>query len=242
MEPGRDSLTIDQFEFKTEEFQGPLEKLVELIDSKELEITRFNLAKVTGDFIDYMNSLEQINQRELAEFVSVAARLILIKSHALLPQLELTDEEEQDIHDLEAKLKLYKELKEAERLIEDNWDKNPQFSREFLANTPRGFYLTEKVDPKELRGYLNSFMDFVKETKREPAKEIKMVSLEEKVREVLERIRGVIEISFNHLSDGKDKGEVVILFLALLHLVKDNEIVVVQEGTFSEIKIVDEHA
>src|SRR3989338_9156814 len=99
------------YEFKTEKFQGPLEKLLELIEDKKLEITEISLAEVTNDFLQYLKTLtdadnmqtnaegnaeqsgnlavNQIEIREnlrlLADFIAIASRLILIKSKSLLP-------------------------------------------------------------------------------------------------------------------------------------------------------------
>src|SRR3989344_3177572 len=128
---------MEKYELKLDTFQGPLEKLLELIESKELEITRLNLAEVTADFLAYVRSLEEIDSRVLADFITVAARLILIKSHALLPQLALTEEEEEDIADLERRLKLYKEFRVVERAIANSWDKRIAHAREYLLELPR---------------------------------------------------------------------------------------------------------
>jgi len=89
------------YEVKLEQFTGPLNKLLELIEARKLEITALNLAEVTEDFINYIRSLEKGADPEiLADFIVVASRLILIKSKTLLPSLELTEEEEGEIKDL----------------------------------------------------------------------------------------------------------------------------------------------
>ena len=82
------------YELKTEQFSGPIEKLWELIEEKKLEITELNLAEVTADFLNYLKTIEKVEPKLLADFVVIASRLLLIKSKALLPNLELTVEEE----------------------------------------------------------------------------------------------------------------------------------------------------
>src|SRR3989344_6512294 len=112
------------FEVKTRNYSGPLEKLLELIEEKKLEITSVNIAEVTGDFISYVRGLEgKIEHRTLADFLVIAARLILIKSKVLLPSLELTEEEEGDIRDLEARLVIYREYKAAGELVRKLWNR-----------------------------------------------------------------------------------------------------------------------
>ena len=93
------------YEFKTEQFSGPIEKLLELIEEKKMEITELNLADVTADFLKYLEKLESVESRLLADFIVVASKLLLIKSKAILPGLPITEEEEKDIKDLGSAVK-----------------------------------------------------------------------------------------------------------------------------------------
>ena len=229
---------MEKYELKLDTFQGPLEKLLELIESKELEITRLNLAEVTADFLAYVRSLEEIDSRVLADFITVAARLILIKSHALLPQLALTEEEEEDIADLERRLKLYKEFRVVERAIANSWNKRTAHSREYLFELPHGFYLSEPVPPSRLPAVVGRmYEDLQMFLPRTEELEIRLVSLEEKIEEMMERVSEVLRISFGEITNGREKSEIIVLFLALLHLLKESAVEIEQEGLFSEIHI-----
>ena len=229
---------MEKYELKLDTFQGPLEKLLELIESKELEITRLNLAEVTADFLAYVRSLEEIDSRVLADFITVAARLILIKSHALLPQLALTEEEEEDIADLERRLKLYKEFRVVERAIANSWNKRTAHSREYLFELPHGFYLSEPVPPSRLAAVMERmYEDLQMFMPRTEELEIRLVSLEEKIEEMMERVSEVLRISFGEITNGREKSEIIVLFLALLHLLKESAVEIEQEGLFSEIHI-----
>ena len=231
-------METERYELKLDTFQGPLEKLLELIESKELEITRLNLAEVTADFLAYVRSLEEIDSRVLADFITVAARLILIKSHALLPQLALTEEEEEDIADLERRLKLYKEFRVVERAIANSWNKRTAYSREYLFELPHGFYLSEPVPPSRLRAVMERmYEDLQMFMPRTEELEIRLVSLEEKIEEMMERVSEVLRISFGEITNGREKSEIIVLFLALLHLLKESAVEIEQEGLFSEIHI-----
>src|SRR3989344_6054192 len=95
-----------KFQVQTEKFSGPLSKLLELIEEKQLEITTINLAEVTADFLGYLGTLQVVSPQVLAVFAMVASRLILIKSKALLPELKLNDEEEAQIKDFSKQLQL----------------------------------------------------------------------------------------------------------------------------------------
>src|SRR3990167_4490748 len=141
---------METYELKLEEFSGPIEKLLELIEGRKTEVTRFSLAEVTADFFRYIESLEEVTPKILADFIAVAAKLILVKSHTLLPELKLSEEEEREIVDLEDRLKFYEGFRQAEENLKNQWQKQVAFRRAYLANLPPGFYLTQKVEPADL--------------------------------------------------------------------------------------------
>ncbi len=101
------------FTIKTKDFEGPLDLLLDLIEKRKFFINDVSLAKVTDDFIEHIKQYENLPMGESAHFILIASTLLLIKSRSLLPQLNLTLEEQGDIHDLETRLKIYKRIKEA---------------------------------------------------------------------------------------------------------------------------------
>lgn len=226
------------YELKLDTFSGPLDKLLELIEAKELEITRLNLAEVTADFLSYVRSLGEIDPRILTDFITVAASLILIKSHAILPQLELSQEEEGDIADLENRLRLYREFRVAENYVRDRWQENSSHARDYLLQLPGGFYLTDKIFPSDLHSHMeriyNELQSFIPKVQEES---VKLISLEEKIEEIIKRVDKVVRTSFNDMTEGKVRSEIVALFLALLHLIKDSAVNIQQDGLFSDIQI-----
>src|SRR3989338_4435492 len=92
---------------KTEVFEGPLDLLLELIEKRKLLISDVSLAQVCDEYIAQINAMHEMPVGETAEFVSLAATLLLIKSHSLLPTLELSPDETGDIKELEYRLGLY---------------------------------------------------------------------------------------------------------------------------------------
>ena len=234
-----ETITPVGYELEIGEFRGPLEKLLELIDERKLEITRLNLAQVTADFITYLETLEEVSHKELADFIVIAAKLVLIKSHALLPSLELSAEEERDIAELEKRLNLYREFRQAEKNINGLWNTRRTIARSYLAALPTGFYLTEKVKPEQLRRSFEQLVEMVEELKKLETREVAVINLEEKIVELLQRVKAIVRTSFSYLRGDKEKSEVVVMFLALLHLLKDNRITIVQEETFGDITILD---
>lgn len=227
------------YEVKLDQFSGPLEKLLELIEERQLEVTQISLAAVTEDFINYLKSLAEHEKHPsvLADFVVVAARLLLIKSKAILPNLELTEEETTDIRDLELRLKIYQEYKNAAIDLNKLWNKNRQsFSRQFLMNLPPVFYPPENLKAggleRAMKGILSMLKDLIPE--KQTVKRI-IITIEEKVKELLGRLQEQAEQSFHALSGNRPKVEIIVLFLAILHLLRDRLIKTEQTGQFSDI-------
>src|SRR4051812_5655315 len=101
------------FTVKTEVFEGPLDLLLSLIEKRKLFVNDISLAKVADDFIAHVQGFEKFPMNDSVNFTLIASTLLLIKSKSLLPTLTLTEEEEEGIHDLEARLKMYKRIKDA---------------------------------------------------------------------------------------------------------------------------------
>ncbi len=241
----------NNYEVKLEQFSGPLEKLLELIEGKKLEITAISLAEVTEDFLDYLKTLseEARHPSVLADFVVVASRLLLIKSKTILPSLELTAEEEIDIRDLETRLKIYQEFsarsksatgeKNASFELAALWRKNQSsFSRLFLMSMPTVFYPPKNLKTgdleKTMRLILHQLQGLLPE--KQTVKRV-VVSIEEKIKELMKRLKEGVEQNFQALAQNKPKLEIIVMFLAILHLLRERLIRTEQTSQFSDIII-----
>jgi len=245
------------FEVHSPHYSGPLHKLLELIEEKKLEITTISLAEVTGDFLEYIKKLGEHNEpRILADFLVVAARLILIKSKALLPTLALSDEEERDIHDLEARLRLYREYcaigasasggKTAHAHMQKLWERRAVArGRELFSGMGSAgvFYPGKNTTSSALSETALRLAALIKNFLPE-SREIKIAiaTLEEKIEELLARVTAAAEKSFHSLAAGKSKIEAILLFVALLHLLKDKLVNVTQKERFGDIMIMKHEA
>lgn len=229
------------YEVKIEKFSGPLDKLLQLIEEKHLDITQVSLAEVTADFINYIQSLQQkAEPRILADFLVLAAQLVLIKSKVLLPSLELTQDEEADIHQLEARLKLYQEFKQAAARVNNLWgQKHVALSRPlfFALGDASIFYPPPKLAMDDMVASINKLLATLKEFLPEASQKIKqrVITLESKITELVSRMKQAAEQSFKSMAQSKSKEEVVVLFLAILHLLRDKLINVEQKEQFSDI-------
>jgi len=140
------------YRVKIEQFEGPLDLLLSLIEEQKLDIIKLSLAAVTDQYLEHIKNNQEIHLENLSDFLSVAAKLILIKSKALLPMLKLTDEEEEEIEDLTVKLREYKKFKEASLKIGQlDKFKKISLSREGYWGVKAFFYPPDKLNIFDLK-------------------------------------------------------------------------------------------
>lgn len=235
------------YQLTLEHYTGPLHKLLELVETKKLEITLVSLAQVTADFLHYLESLksgevraaESENSRLiLSDFLLIASKLLLIKSKVILPSLPLTEEEESDIKNLEQRLKLYQALKNTQKHLREKWNALPKMlSREFLMVGVRVFYPPRKLSKENLNQAISKILEVLKKTLK-PQVTIKneFINLKSKIEEVLRRLKNK-PASLENLHGERSRRELIILFLAILHLFKDQLVEIEQKRGFGEILI-----
>ncbi len=245
------------YELKIQSFQGPLEKLLSLIEARQMDITEISLAEVTNDFLHYLDELRKAevgdgdkheHLRLMADFVVVASRLVFIKSKSLLPDLTLTETEEDDIKDLEKRLHLYREMRPAIRNIGRLWQRREaMFGRAYLSGagswlggdgTAKLFYPGGNVTSAALAENLGRMMS-VFETLIREAETIQgtVLTLEEKIAQITSELASITRTSFRDLAGTQSRAERIVTFLALLHLVREQRIEVEQAGHLSDIII-----
>ena len=228
------------YEVKLEKFEGPLELLLELIEKEEMSITELSLARVADQYLDYIRNSENIALASLADFLTVASKLILIKSRALLPTLEISSEEEEEIKDLAHQLAEYKKFKEASlQLGKMASFKRFSFSREGYVGVQSAFYPPENINVYDIKKYFLAVLaeiPVVETLQEEIVAEV--VTLEERITVLESSLRLRIESSFSELTGGaKNKIDVIISFLAVLEMFKQRIIQAEQSELFSEIKL-----
>lgn len=226
------------YQLNLEQFSGPIEKLLELIEAKKMEITELNLAEVTADFLDYLKKIESAQPRILADFVVVAAALILIKSKSLLPNLPLNSEEEVDIKNLEDRLRRYAEFKPAIIILKKIYEsKNFSVSRPLFLNRQPIFYPAKNISIDSIRDSLNNVFKIFKQYNIETQTiESSLIKLEEKIEEIAKKVESGIG-QFSEIIKSKSRAEIIVLFLALLHLLREQLVKVEQKDGFSDIII-----
>jgi segregation and condensation protein A len=228
------------YHFKLEKFEGPLDLLLELIEKEELKITEFSLAKVADQYLEYIKQNDNIHLENLSDFLSVASKLILIKSRTLLPILKFTDEEEEEIQDLARQLEEYKRFKEASQSLGKMAELGRiAYSREGYAGVTSFFYPPESLNIFDLKKHFQSVLaeiPIIEKLEEEYVREV--ITLEQKINDLQNVLRKKAETYFSEVAGtAKDKIDVIISFLAMLEMVKQRIIEVEQGEIFKEIKM-----
>ncbi|MBI2637601.1 MAG: segregation/condensation protein A, partial [Candidatus Sungbacteria bacterium] len=139
------------FTIKQEQFEGPLDVLLDLIEKEKVSVNQISLASAADEYVRFVKTLTHIDREELAEFLVVAAQLILIKSRSLLPNTALSEEEAVSIEELERRLREYKRLKELSLDIKDTALAGRHiYTREFYSGLESVFYPPKRVTPNLL--------------------------------------------------------------------------------------------
>lgn len=226
-------------DFITKQFSGPLDLLLILIADQKMSINDIAISEVTEQYVKYVEALDDdaISPEELADFLLVAAKLLLLKSKALLPMFM---KEEEDGPSLADQLRLYKAFVDASKSINTLW-----------LQPPRGYFRVEPM--RKAEGFVppaNVTMDSVYRSmvqlvnRLAPPKPLprtsmdKAVSLKEKINTLKALIHKHKNMLFHHtIGNLRNKTEVIVSFLALLELVKQQEILFSQETQFGDIFI-----
>jgi segregation and condensation protein A len=240
-----ETLPKSLYTVKSGSFEGPLELLLNLVESKKLFINEISLASVTDEFLSYARTLPKGNLSELTSFLSVASTLILIKSRSLLPGFLVTKEEEQDIKDLEHRLALYGIIREIGAQLFLSYGISvihlpPE--RELFTSV---FAPDRKLTTNILAISANDVLSRVPKEEVLPEVRVrKIVTIEEMLFSLTERIAQSAKISFKEWRNsvgGDDheskKGNVIISFLAMLELVRQGCMDAVQGTEFDDIEL-----
>jgi segregation and condensation protein A len=225
-------------------FEGPLDLLLHLIEREELDITGVALASVADQYLAVLRSQEHINLDQLADFIWIGARLLLIKSRALLPRppAGAVEEEEEDPGDeLARQLLEYKLFKEAAAQLRG-------IETTGLRSYPRIAPPPELPPPPGLDGVtLDLLRELVEEAlAREPAVKESVqvirpykVTIRDRIAFIRDRLAADGRVSFRSvLQECRSRMEVIVSFMAVLELIKSRVLDALQDATFADILLV----
>jgi segregation and condensation protein A len=233
------------YKIKLEVFEGPLDLLLYLVKKDHLNIYDIPIAKVTEQYLQYMEFMKLLDLNIAGEFLVMAATLMQIKSKMLLPPDEtpqLMEEQEDPRAELVARLLEYEKFKEiAENLRERESGQQEVFKR------PKA--QIEKDAPEQGEVYfeaglfdlISAFSKALEQVPKEVFYEVikDEFTIEEKVHQILHSLLVVPSIRLSELfTQAKNKIEIIVTFLSILELIRLKEILARQKDLFGEIEIV----
>jgi segregation and condensation protein A len=229
-------METETFQIKTTGFEGPLGLLLQLIEKRKLFINDVSLSVVTEDYLSYMNKLGGLSSAEVSSFVLVAATLLLIKSKSLLPNLDLTSEEEGDIKNLEERLRLYELFSKLGINLKNNFGQKIIFAPNERKNENIVFLPDEQITKERMMSFAQNVLGAIPKKIFKPEVAVKkVISLEEMIDKLAERVKQTLKISFKDFNgQGKvttreEKVTVIVGFLAMLELVRQGIMEAAQE-------------
>jgi len=236
-------METESYTIKTASFEGPFGLLLDLVEKRKLFINDVSLASVTEDYLNYMSKLGGLSPAEISSFVLVASTLILIKSKSLLPNLNLTSEEEGDIRNLEERLRLYEFFTKLSGNVKNNFGKKIIFAPLERRNEILVFLPDSQITKESMMGFAKNVLGSMPKKVFLPEAEVKkVISIEEMIHKLTERIKQTLKFNFKDLH-GKiftreEKVEAIVGFLAMLELVRQGIIHAVQENDGGDIIII----
>lgn len=230
------------YQIKTAGFEGPFALLLDLIEKRKLHINDVSLSQVTEDYLAYMNNLGGLSPREVSGFILVAATLLLIKSKSLLPNLDLTSEEEGDIKSLEERLRLYELVTKVSADIKNKFGKKIIFAPLERKSDVVVFLPDEQITRQSMMTFARDALNAMPKKIFMPEVGVrKVISLEEMISNLTERIKMAVKTSFSALhgkpKNREEKVTVIVGFLAMLELVRQGIVDAVQNEGEEDIII-----
>lgn len=201
-----------------------------------MDITEVSLGEVTEQYLNYIEQVEEIMPDELADFLVVASRLLLIKARALLPQLM---PEEVGQNDLTEQLRLYRMFVEVSKKINDMWlDTRVAYGRIEPFRIPENPIPPENLTTTNMQNVMRRLIHKLTPSKKLPRTYIdRTVSLKEKIEELRNFLKRNKRVSFSEMLGTGNRTEIIVSFLAILELVKQKTVELHQQELFSEITI-----
>ena len=231
---------------KIDEFEGPLDLLLHLVKESNIDIHDIKIIEITEQYLDYINKMEELNINVASEYLVMAATLMEIKSKSLLPKDDVNEEEVEDEEvsreALIQKLIDYEKYKE----VTKSFKELEVSRREIYTKAPSK--LNELTDQRivndtniTLDDLMDAFAKYLERKDKEKPITTKVTNKEYSVRKRKNDIKSFLKDKkkalFTELFDEYNKSYIVVTFMSILELAKEDDITITQEGNFENIYI-----
>ncbi len=224
-------------------FEGPLDLLLHLIKKNEVDVVDIPVAKITEQYLSYLDLMRELNLDIAGEFLVMAATLTLLKSRLLLPSPDAEEDEEADPRaDLVRQLLEYQRYREAAHALADR----PLLRRDVYVREPSAEGMPPDPDARPVSRVtmwelIEAFRAVLKRARPDPVHEVEaeQVSLRDRIQALLHSLSVARRLAFDSMfGDSATRGFVIVTFLALLELMKVGAVEAVQAEPFGPILIV----
>lgn len=238
--PGSWIRETDNLEIATDLYSGPLDLLLDLIQKAELDITKIAIAQVTDQFLKYVHENENTDPGYISEFMVIASKLVQIKSEAMLPRPPAREPEEEDLGEsLARQLRIYREIKNTTIWLNERLDKNLRCHLHIPKSYPVNVQLDlTGIDLTDLVIALERIASQIPPNTESASIRIPKLTLKRKVQEIVGILKEKGSASFLELiRDDFDRIQFIVVFLAILELVKQNLVETDQPTLFGDISL-----
>ena len=226
-------------------YEGPLDLLYDLITKHKIDIKDISIIEITKQYLAYLDMLEEFDLEIANEFITMASKLLQIKSRYLLYKQRDDENEEDPRLELMEKLVEYKKFKNATEDLKNN----VTYIEDVFYRKKEEVVIDEKLDLETISiEAIVKILPHIMKVDKEELEEIKddklnkivktrIISVEEKMHYVRDIIKEKEDIKFTNLISNYEKDEIIATFLSVLELIKTNEVIVVQDLFFDDILI-----
>ena len=227
-------------------YEGPMDLLYDLVTKHKIDIKDIAISEITKQYLDYLDAMEAMDMEITSEFITMASKLVEIKSRYLL-YLQREDSEEEDPRiELVERLKEYKKYKQVSKELKEKADEeHERFFRNKEEVIIEDELSLEDVSIAKMMELLPKLLKNIDKKEEETKNDVlerlvnrKIISVEEKIVSLRRALSVKDRISFLETVDQSDRGDIIASFLCVLELIKEKEIIVTQDDFFEDIVIV----
>ena len=227
-------------------YEGPMDLLYDLVTKHKIDIKDIAISEITKQYLDYLDAMEAMDMEITSEFITMASKLVEIKSRYLL-YLQREDSEEEDPRiELVERLKEYKKYKQVSKELKEKADEeHERFFRKKEEVIIEDELSLEDVSIAKMMELLPKLLKNIDKKEEEIKNDVlerlvnrKIISVEEKIVSLRRALSVKDRISFLETVDQSDRGDIIASFLCVLELIKEKEIIVTQDDFFEDIVIV----
>lgn len=234
-----------KYNIQLQVYEGPLDLLYNLISKQKIDIKDISIIEITNQYMNYLSMLEKMDLEITSEFITMASKLLEIKSKYLLYKQKDNDEVEDPRLELMEKLEEYKKFK----LATDDIKENVNYINEIFYRKKEEIVIDDKVDLSDISiDAIKNILPLILKVKSIKEEEVndekldkivkgRIISVEEKINYIRNIINKENEVRFTKVIDSCEKDEIIATFLSILELIKVNEIIVDQNIFFDDILI-----